>query len=115
MLVRFQADADLDGLLVRNVHLRIAAELCGIHGRRYLTNMTLHDSPLRVAKHNDGDGAALQILLRHPFLSVVIRISKPASSAAFSNSPLTSRSQSASLAFVTEWPMRNGISGAGVP
>src|ERR1039458_3336571 len=49
------------------------------------------------------------------FLSVVIKTSNPASSAAFSNSPFTSRSQPASLAFVTVWPVRNGISGAGVP
>src|SRR5664279_1460137 len=49
------------------------------------------------------------------FLSVVIRTSNPASSAAFSNSPFTSWSHPASFAFVTVWPLRNGISGAGVP
>ncbi len=68
MQVGFQADADLDGLLERNVHLGIAARLCGIHSRGYLADMTLHDSPLRVAKHYNGDGAALQVLLRHHVL-----------------------------------------------
>src|ERR1035438_3956559 len=49
------------------------------------------------------------------FLSGVTNSSKPVASAAFSNSPLTSLSHPACLAFVTAWPSRNGISGAGVP
>src|SRR5580658_1730892 len=49
------------------------------------------------------------------FLSAVRSKSKPASSATVSNSPLPSLSHPWSLALVTVWPARNGMSGAGVP
>src|ERR1035441_3773072 len=49
------------------------------------------------------------------FLSVVSSTSNPAFSAAFSSSPLAGVSLPSSFAFVTVWPSRNGISGAGVP
>ena len=48
-------------------------------------------------------------------LSGVTNSSKPAVSAALSNSPLTSLSRPVCFALVTAWPSRNGISGAGVP
>src|SRR5579863_10013991 len=49
------------------------------------------------------------------FLSGVTKSSKPAASAAFSNSPFISLSHPASFAFVTAWPSKNAMSGAGVP
>ena len=67
MRVRFQADADLDGLLVRYVHLGIAAGCRGVYGGDP-SNVALYDTPLRISKHYNGNCAALQIPLRHHVL-----------------------------------------------
>ena len=56
------------GLLEAYIHFRVTAGPRGVHSGGYLTNMALHDTPLRISKHYDRNRASLQILLRRHIL-----------------------------------------------
>jgi DNA-binding GntR family transcriptional regulator len=56
------------GLLARDFHFRIAAGCGCVHGGGNLADMTLHDAPLRIAKYENGNSAAHQVLLRQHVL-----------------------------------------------
>ncbi len=51
-----------------NFRLGVAAGRGCIHSGGYLPNMALHDTPSRISKHYNRNGAALQILLRRHIL-----------------------------------------------
>src|SRR5205807_196399 len=87
----------------RDVNQSAASRPCGVHRIGNLSHHGTHQAPSVFAENHDRQFAAFQILLVRQICSVVRSTSNPASSAAFSKSPLLNVSHPCALASLTIW------------